>query len=285
MEGTNFATREAPPVTKTPTKDTTAKINNCMVKLWLKILHGANDVQETVLDMIDHCLTILHKQDKRARFVNKKKSLEAYKVTYSMYCLSGLRARTYRGNMLLPTRAVAKANAAKANNTSTEHNTVSRVLVPSLRPLSKCKALNESTDMATNTPTRPLDSKTPQPQGISPMTVGINDIISNKSPGTTKSNPKESDEESQGVGSLSDLIASTRKAIFESAPPVDDEKTVTTQTRKWVPIKKMGSSTKEDIGMLGSGIVCGRKQIASREARSVTKTPTKDIPLRSMNVW
>jgi hypothetical protein len=70
------------------------------------------------------------------------------------------------------------------------------------------------------------------------MAGGINDNISNKSSGTTMSDPKESDEESQGMGSLSDLIASTRKVLFESAPPVDDKKTVTaTQMRKRVPIK------------------------------------------------
>jgi hypothetical protein len=31
--------------------------------------------------MMDHCLSILHERDKKARFVNKKKSLEAYKAT------------------------------------------------------------------------------------------------------------------------------------------------------------------------------------------------------------
>jgi hypothetical protein len=34
-----------------------------------------------MIGMIDHCLTSLHKQDKRACFVNKKSLLEAYKVT------------------------------------------------------------------------------------------------------------------------------------------------------------------------------------------------------------
>ncbi len=62
----------------------------------------------------------------------------------------GPSACKYRGNIPPPTRAVAKGNAAKANNTSTEHNIVSRVLVPSLWPLSKLKALNKSTDLAAN---------------------------------------------------------------------------------------------------------------------------------------
>ncbi len=30
--------------------------------------------------MVDHCLSILHEHKKKARFVNKKKSLEAYKA-------------------------------------------------------------------------------------------------------------------------------------------------------------------------------------------------------------
>jgi hypothetical protein len=44
-----------------------------------KNFHGANDVQETVLGMMDHCFSILHEHDKKACFVNKK-SLEAYKA-------------------------------------------------------------------------------------------------------------------------------------------------------------------------------------------------------------
>jgi hypothetical protein len=69
------------------------------------------------------------------------------------------------------------------------------------------------------------------------MAVGADDDMSDKSPSTVKSDPKESDGESQGKGSLSDLIASTRKALFESGPMADDKQTVTnTQTWKWVPI-------------------------------------------------
>ncbi len=40
-----------------------------------------HDVQETVLGMLDHCLAILYKWDKKACFVNKKKTLKAYKAT------------------------------------------------------------------------------------------------------------------------------------------------------------------------------------------------------------
>jgi hypothetical protein len=60
-----------PPVKKTPAKEAATKFNDCVV----------NNVQEMVLGMMDHCLSILHERNKKAHFVNKKKSLEAYKVT------------------------------------------------------------------------------------------------------------------------------------------------------------------------------------------------------------
>jgi hypothetical protein len=67
---TNFATREMPLVKKTPAKEAATKLNDCVVKLQLKIFHGVNNVQETVLEMMDHCLSILHEHDKKAYFVN-----------------------------------------------------------------------------------------------------------------------------------------------------------------------------------------------------------------------
>jgi hypothetical protein len=79
-EGTNFAAKDAS-AKKTPAKNMNAKINDCVVKIKLKILHGVNDVQETVIGMMDHCLTILHKRNKRACFLNKKKLLKAHKAT------------------------------------------------------------------------------------------------------------------------------------------------------------------------------------------------------------
>jgi hypothetical protein len=62
------------------------------------------------------------------------------------------------------------------------------------------------------------------------MVMGTDDNISDKSPGTVKSDPKESDEELQlqGEGSLSELIASTRKVLFERPPPTDEDQTATT---------------------------------------------------------
>jgi hypothetical protein len=75
------------------------------------------------------------------------------------------------------------------------------------------------------------------------MAVGTDDDVSNKSPSMVKSDPKESDGESQGKGSLLDLIASTRKALFKIGPLADDKQTgTTTRTRKWVLISKTGGS-------------------------------------------
>jgi hypothetical protein len=79
-EGTIFGAKDAP-AKKTPAKDTHAKINDCVVKIKLKILHGVNDVQKMVIRIMDHCLTILHKRDERACFLNKKKLLKAHKAT------------------------------------------------------------------------------------------------------------------------------------------------------------------------------------------------------------
>ncbi len=86
--------------------------------------------------------------------------------------------------------------------------------------------------------------------------MGTDDNVLDKGLGTVKSDPKESDEESrsQGEGSLLELIASTRKALFERPPPSDKDQTVTTtKLRKWVPIKKSGRNTNEDTGASGRG--------------------------------
>jgi hypothetical protein len=112
------------------------------------------------------------------------------------------------------------------------------------------------------------------------MAVGTNDDVSNKSPSMAKSDPKESDGESQGKGSLSDLIASTRKALFESSPPADDKQTdATTQTRKWVRISKTGGSKKDYTVTLGIGrreaSIAEGTNFAAKDAPA-KKTPAKD---------
>jgi hypothetical protein len=100
--------------------------------------------------------------------------------------------------MPLPMQVVAKATASGTDKDTPTTAATSKTLVPSLRPLSKHKALPDSAEMATNTPTRLPDNKAPRPQGMSPMAVGTNEDVSNKSPSTAKSDPKESDGESQG---------------------------------------------------------------------------------------
>jgi hypothetical protein len=80
---TDFKERKAPRAApKTPGKEeNSGDIQGCMVKVRLKIFHGVGDVQEAVTGMMDHCLAILHKHNKKACFVNRKKTLEAYKAT------------------------------------------------------------------------------------------------------------------------------------------------------------------------------------------------------------
>jgi hypothetical protein len=62
-------------------QDGVEKMKECMAQICIKIHAGAEDIQETVLGLMNHCLTILHKQDKRVCFVNAAKSLEAKKLT------------------------------------------------------------------------------------------------------------------------------------------------------------------------------------------------------------
>ncbi len=115
------------------------------------------------------------------------------------------------------------------------------------------------------------------------MVMGSDDNVLNKSPGTVKGDPKELDEELQlqGEGSLLELIASIRKALFERPTPTDKDQTViTTQTRKWVPIKKSGRNTNKDTGTSGSGCKAASfaagTNFATREAPPVKKTPAKE---------
>jgi hypothetical protein len=154
--------------------------------------------------------------------------------------------------MPLPTRAVAKANAAGSTQGMTPGTIASKALIPSLCPLSECKAVTD------------------------------NNVL-DRSPGTVKSDPKESDEESQlqGEGSLLELIASTRKALFERPPPTDEDQTVnTTKSQKWVPIKKSGSNTNKDTGTSWRGCKAvsfvADTNFMTRETAPVKKTPAKE---------
>ena len=52
-----------------------------VAQVHIKILPGDEDIQETVLGLMHHCLTVLKEQDKTACFVNTTKSLTANKLT------------------------------------------------------------------------------------------------------------------------------------------------------------------------------------------------------------
>jgi hypothetical protein len=60
-------------------KDT--MMNNCIIRLKIKLTGGHNDSPESIMGMINLSLSILHEQDKKACYLNKKKSLEASKAT------------------------------------------------------------------------------------------------------------------------------------------------------------------------------------------------------------
>ena len=47
----------------------------------IKILPRAEDIQEMVLGLMSHCLTVLKERDKTACFLNINKSLTAHKLT------------------------------------------------------------------------------------------------------------------------------------------------------------------------------------------------------------
>ncbi len=92
------------------------------------------------------------------------------------------------------------------------------------------------------------------------MVVGTYDNASENSPSTAKLDPRESDGESQGNGSLADLIASTKKALFESRPAAGDNQTVTTNhNHKWAPINKTSGDKTEEATTSGTG--CKASQI------------------------
>jgi hypothetical protein len=49
----------------------------CVICIQFKMLHRTKDVQETLIRLLDYCLRTLHKQDKTASILNRKKTLEA----------------------------------------------------------------------------------------------------------------------------------------------------------------------------------------------------------------
>jgi hypothetical protein len=77
-KGTVF-NKKSPPDKDGAEKKTT-KNHECVIHLWFKVLHGCRDVQEMLIWLVDHCLMTLHKQDKTACILNRKKTLEARQV-------------------------------------------------------------------------------------------------------------------------------------------------------------------------------------------------------------
>jgi hypothetical protein len=77
-EGTQFVEKVSA-AKKTPGKD--AKTNDCIVRIEIKLTSGHKDIPESIMGMINHSLSILHEQHKKACYLNRKKSLEGSKAT------------------------------------------------------------------------------------------------------------------------------------------------------------------------------------------------------------
>jgi hypothetical protein len=121
------------------------------------------------------------------------------------------------------------------------------------------------------------------------MVVGTYNDASENSPSTTKSDPRDSDGESQGNGSLADLIVSTKKALFESRPAAEDNQTVTSnRNHKWVPINKTFGNKTEEATTLGTGrkgaLFAEGTNFVAKDAPA-KKTPAKDTNAKIMIVW
>ncbi len=56
-------------------------MQDSIIYICLKLLHGHKDVPESVMGMINHILMTIHEQDKKTHFLNCKKSLKASKAT------------------------------------------------------------------------------------------------------------------------------------------------------------------------------------------------------------
>ena len=65
------------PTNKDDTEKKSTKNHEYIACLQFKVVHGSTGVQETLVGLLDHCLRILHEQDKTACILNKKKTLEA----------------------------------------------------------------------------------------------------------------------------------------------------------------------------------------------------------------
>ncbi len=63
---TNLDKKEASHATRTsPAEEIAGTVDECVIKFGLNIFHMANDVQEAVLGITEHCLMTLHEHDKK----------------------------------------------------------------------------------------------------------------------------------------------------------------------------------------------------------------------------
>ncbi len=69
---TNLDKKEASHATRMSLAEEIAgTVDECVIKFGLNIFHTANDVQEAVLGMMEHCLMTLHERDKKTGDDNK----------------------------------------------------------------------------------------------------------------------------------------------------------------------------------------------------------------------
>ena len=65
--------------TPTDGDKTSPKTNECVVRMRFKL--QPCDVQETLLGLLGHCLSVLQERDKSACILNRRKTLEAKRVS------------------------------------------------------------------------------------------------------------------------------------------------------------------------------------------------------------
>jgi hypothetical protein len=93
---------------------------------------------------------------------------------------------------------------------------------------------------------------------------------------TTKSDPKESNNDSC-ADSLSNLIASARKTLFNSIPPAENKNTTIASGRltRWVPIWKTDD---KDVTAAPGSSRKGATFVAGTNFKEQEPSPTKETP-------
>jgi hypothetical protein len=75
-------------------------MNNCIIRLKIKLTGGPEDIPESIMGMINLSLSILNEQDKKACYLNRKKSLKP--LTFPRTLLTFMTIREYGTNVLRP---------------------------------------------------------------------------------------------------------------------------------------------------------------------------------------